>query len=249
MSGALSVVEASMTNDVRQLNLISHNLANVSTAGFKRSLAVTEPFGPYLVSASGGLDRGTIGALMVPQGRLMVQAMDPQPGVFTYTGNPLDIAIEGDGFFEVSSPQGTVYTRNGALRLDGNGRLVTAKGLVVQGVNGEIRLTGSSPSIDRQGRIWEGDQAIGQLRLVKFANPQTLTALGEGRYQGTDSGASEVAEAEVRLRQGYIEASNVNMMDEMVRLISTMRHFEFNQKVLKGYDEMLETVIRTIGEF
>lgn len=242
MADALAIAARSMADDMLRLNSISHNLANATTAGYKREMMVSRPFVDYLMTAAA---RGSAAlAVSLPEPQVL---LDHSAGSFQYTGNTLDVAVEGDGFFELTSENGPVYTRQGNFRLDGLGRLVSSGGLVVTGTGGEIRVMGAQPRIDSEGRVWDGDVLAGQLRLVRFEQPQTLVAVGGGGY------VAGVQQAELwpyaRVRQGYLEASNVATTREMVRLIETMRHFESNQKVIQGYDEMLERTIRTLGEF
>ena len=111
-----------------------------------------------------------------------------------------------------------------------------------------MRLSESAaPRIDAAGRVFDGQTPLGSLRIVRFEQPQALARLGGGLDAAEAQAAQPVAEP--RLRQGFVEASNVVAANEMVRLIETMRHFESNQKVIQGYDEMLERAIRTLGEF
>ena len=109
------------------------------------------------------------------------------------------------------------------------------------------RVDGGPPRIDRRGRVLDGETLVGQLRIVRFEDPQSLVKLGAGLFGAGAQTAQPLADAGVR--QGYLEASNVVAANEMVRLIETMRHFESNQKVIQGYDEVLERAIRTLGEF
>ena len=164
------------------------------------------------------------------------------------TGEALDLAIDGDGFFEVQTEAGPAYTRRGDFRLDAAGRLVTHAGDVVQGQGGPLVLGTTTPTIDRSGRLFDGDKPLGQLKLVTFADPRTL-ARSEDGLSTTNQPATVQPEGEARLRQGHLEASNVNTAAEMVRLMETVRHFEASQKVVQGVDEMTERALRKLGEF
>jgi len=116
------------------------------------------------------------------------------------------------------------------------------------GVSGELQLTTSQPVIDASGKILEGERQVGQVKLVKFTDPRTLDAVGSGMYRaGPDSTVKY--DGYDRIQQGYTEASNVNSMTEMVKMIETMRHFESGQKVIQSYNDMLEKSIHTLGEF
>ena len=245
MSDILGIAEISMNNDIQQLNIISHNIANAETAGYKRDMAVVQPFEKFLTT------NGTAGSELAYTSQKAQQpnitgVTDYRMGSIKYTGNALDVVIEGDGFFEVTGTGGKVYTRDGRLALDASGKLVTKGGLTINGTNGEIRLTTGSPFIDRQGSVWEGDQMVGQIKIVHFENPGALVKLGGGLFRG--NGGVTVNSDQVSMRQGHVEASNVVTMDEMVNMISTMRHFETGQKVIKSYDDILDTAIRTLGD-
>ena len=218
----LTLTGASLNSDVDRLRLLSHNLANVTTPGYRRDVAVTRPFDAH-VSAQ----------------------VDRTPGALRYSANPLDVALEGDGFFVLQSAAGPVLTRHGALHLDSSGRLVGPDGAAVMGTTGEIMLSQSEPRIDQAGNVWDGDKQIGTLRVVRAPAEANMTSLGNGLYT-CDQPLQELEMP--RLRQGYVEASNVVPMREMVRLIETMRHFEAGQRLLRSHDEMMERALGVLGE-
>jgi len=248
MSGVLEITELGMMNDIERLNTISNNLANVNTVGYKREIPVTQAFENILVdqieSAGMNVDDKVIDTRPIVQSHTDLSA-----GMFKNTGNSLDIAIEGEGFFEVTNGREVFYTRQGNLMLDASGRLTTSAGYVINGTGGEVRLSGSDPRIDELGRIWENEIQVGQLKLVNFTNPRQLEKLGSGLYKADQLNAQIMDDDTVRVRQGYLETSNVVMMNEMVQMMEVMRHFESSQRVIKGYDELLDNVIRTLGEF
>lgn len=242
MANALSIAALSMSDDMARLAVLSNNLANAATPGFKRDMAVGRPFVDFVHAATP--QGASSWASTLPLSRSWT---DLRAGAMQHTGHGLDVAIEGDGYFEIDDPGGPVYTRQGSFQVDASGRLVDAAGRMVAGTGGEIRVESSEPRIDRQGRVYDRDKLAGQLRIVRFEAPQALVKLGAGQFAAADQAALPVADAQVR--QGYLEASNVTTAHEMVRLIETMRHFESNQKLIQGYDEMLERTIRTLGEF
>ena len=248
MSGVLEITELGMINDMQRLNTISNNLANVSTTGFKRQIPVSHSFEATItqqLEASGvTLNANNTGAAGATQ-----NVLDPSAGSFKYTGNSFDIAIEGEGFFEVSNKNGVFYTRQGALSMDATGRLTTPGGHVVNGVSGDIRVTNGEPRIDKQGRVWENDNQVGQLKVVTFNDPKNLQKVGAGLYSAVGTSGQMLDDSEIRVRQGYLESSNVVMMNEMVQMMETMRHFETSQRLIKGYDELLDNAIRTLGDF
>jgi flagellar basal-body rod protein FlgF len=276
----MHIAATGMQGDLDRLSTISHNLANVSTAGYKRRLTASSPvtgFAEQLqfaaTAASMAASAATSNAASTTTAPESMTYIDPAAGTIRVTGNPLDIAIEGDGFFEVMTPQGPAYTRQGNFRLDGSGRLVTEHGHAVMGTRGELLVsgTGTNLRISRQGEVTQGDQAanppaIGQLKAVRFAQATALTPLGGGLYaQGGAQFANEATgnarpaagvrndsslkPVEAGFRSGALENSNVSSPQEMVRLAETVRHFEALQKIVQGYDEALEKTIRKLGEF
>lgn len=241
MSDGAAIAAAGMSRDIQRINIISQNLANALTPAYKRMWAVSTRFD----------------ALMAPDGK-SGQAGNPagvevgtdlRPAPLRHTGNPLDLAIEGDAFFELRDASGsTTFTRQGSLALDAGGRLVAPGGAAVAGMGGDIQLESGQVTIDRAGRILDKDTVVGQIKLVRFDDARKLEPTGMGRYaQG--SALPEPASDSAVLRQGKVEASNVVPADEMVRMIETMRHFEGGQKVIQWYDDMLEQALSRLGQY
>jgi flagellar basal-body rod protein FlgG len=227
-----------MSDDLYRLNVVSQNLANASTSGYKKEVVATRPFAEHLA----------IGAHAVPVSLpLLASVTDPGQGRLLQTANPLDLAIDGPGFFEVAGPDGPLYTRQGTFRLDADGRLVTGAGLEVQGASGAIVLGDGSPRIDRLGRIYDGERLAGQIKVVRFADAATLAPAGGGLFRASAPG--EAAGDALQLRQGFVEGSNVQTLSEMVRLVELVRRFEAAQRVMQSYDGMLGGAIRSLGEF
>lgn len=240
MGSALTITEASMINGMKHLDIISHNLANADTVGYKRELAVTRPFSTYFLEAGANASRGTNPGI--------TKATDFTIGVPRHTGNPLNLVIEGDGYFAVESPQGTLYTRQGNFALDAAGHLVTTDGYRVAGEGGALRLTSDQPRIDKEGVIWEAGEMVGRLEIARFSDSRQLEKLGNGLFRAGAAVPLPQTTMAPGLRQGFIETSNVNGMSEMVDLIATMRQLEGGQKVIQGYSEMLDLAIQTIAD-
>jgi len=257
MQEILAVALGSMQQDMRRMDRVALNLANVSTPGYKREVVAARPFAEMLGAA--GLAQAAESELgePLPPAPLRVFS-DLRPGTVRVTGQPLDLAIGGDGFFEVATENGLAYTRHGSFRVDGRGRLVTAAGHPVMGRGGEILLATPSPAIDGSGAITEPGATQGaaspdpahplaQLRIVRLEDPQAARRLGDGLW-AAGSKVTEVEEGQAQLRQGALENSNVSSTQEMVQLVETMRHFESMQKVAQGYDEMVASAIRRLGD-
>ena len=235
---AITLAARIMAADLFRLNVVSQNLANANTTGYKKEVPATRSFVEHLEA----------GKLAIPVSvPAQTSVLDLRQGTLSRTGDPLDVALEGGGFFELAGAGGPLYTRQGAFRLDGSGKLVTAAGLAVSGAGGDIVLATNAPRIDRQGRVFEGDRQVAQLKIVRFADAAALTPLGGGLYRAAAAG--DVLSDVSIVRQGFVEASNVQTLPEMVRMIELMRRFESAQRVVQGYDGMLGGAIRTLGEF
>lgn len=257
MQEILAVALGSMQQDMQRLDRVAQNLANVATPGYKREVVVARPFAE-MVGAAGlaQVAEAELGEAL-PPAPVQVYA-DLRPGTVRLTGQPLDLALGGEGFFEVATEDGPAYTRAGSFRVDARGRLVTAAGHAVMGRGGEIQLTTTRPVIDATGAITEpaatqGGAApesahpVGQLRVVRLEDPQAARRLGDGLW-ATGGKVFEVEEGQAQIRQGALESSNVSSTQEMVQLVQTMRHFESMQKVAQGYDEMVASAIRRLGD-
>ena len=247
MGEGISLAEVAMINDMAQLQVISHNLANISTTGYRRDAAATVIFDAQLLGLEDSVLAGPQDALTP---RLETRTVH-EPGTLRFTGNPMDIALESDAFFAVETPDGEAYTRQGSFRLDESGQLVTAAGWPVLSTSGPVRLTTSEPRIDKSGAIWESDQFMGQLKLVRFDAPEGLIKAGPGYFLQSEAlpTAPLDVSAEALVRQAYLENSNVQVSNEMVKLMEVMRHFESAQRVMRGYDEAMDVAISTIAEF
>ncbi len=235
---AAAIASISMQNDLLRLNSISQNLANVTTPGYKRQFTASRPFATFLQTEN-GLEPPTSGA----------NALDMRIGTLRPTSNPYDLAVEGEGFFEVTTETGVAYARQGTIRADGRGQLRTQQGLALAGVNGDLRPNGGNFTIDANGEVRQGERTLGQIKLVRFANPGSLLPLGNGLYA---QGGAVLADAGLNpgaLRSGFLENSNVESAQEMVRLTETVRHFEAMQKILQGYGDAFDLTLRKLGEF
>jgi flagellar basal-body rod protein FlgG len=239
----------------QQLNLdvIANNLANVNTTGFKKSKIEFQDL-LYQTSRAPGAEQGAGNQL--PTGIQIGHGSCPvatakifTSGELTQTGERLDVAIQGDGFFEVQLPDGTrAYTRDGALKLASDGRVTTSDGLVLQGGFQPIPTGTTNITISASGDVTtagaNGTQNF-RVNLVRFANPAGLESLGRNLFRETAaSGTAEVGNAGENgfgtLAQGYLEMSNVKVVEEMVNLIVAQRAYEVNAKSVQAADEMMQ---------
>jgi flagellar basal-body rod protein FlgF len=250
MNEVLAVSLQSMQADMARLDQVGMNLANALTPGYKRGVAVQSPvaseFAAFLSKAGAATTQA--GALAPA----LVFTPDTRPGTLKSTGQSLDVALTGKGYFEVVTDNGPAYTRQGSFRLDARGRLVTAQGYAVMGVAGEVSLNLANPVISPNGAISlsagpPDAMPLAQLKVVEFDPNAKLERLGDGLF-AAGAGMKLVGEQEVSVRQGFLENSNVSSTYEMTSLVQTMRHFESMQKMAQGYDDMLATAIRKLGE-
>ena len=249
MNEVLSLVLASMHADLARLDHAAMNLANAQTVGYKREIGVRLPFAARVDLGAQHRLQGETGEAQAVH---LAVHVDARGGTLKSTGQPLDLALAGPGWFEVQTAGGTAYTRQGNFRLDARGRLVTPEGDAVMGVGGEIVLVHGNPSIDASGRVFEGGAGAGaspvaQLRIVQFDPAARIERLGDGLVL-VHGEAIAAPEGSARVEQGFLENSNVSPAQEMVQLLQSVRHLETMQKVATGYDEMLATSIRRLGE-
>ncbi len=262
--GIYTAVSGAMAQNAR-LETIANNIANSNTPAFKRDQQL---FREYLSSYEKTPD--VIQAPKIPASIESFYNMqggdksyvdnagtytDFTQGAIKQTGNPLDIAIEGNAFFEVLSPQGARYTRAGNFSIDNEGKLVTKDGypVLASGVGQApesrvIRLNGSQAlSISRTGEILQNDQAVAKLSVVGFNNMDVLAKTGHNNYKLRENIPVTInPNPEVHLHQASVETSNVNIVQEMTEMIGATRTFESLQKAIQAYDQMNDKLVNTI---
>jgi len=257
MLRSLYIAKTGLQAEQLRMDVISNNLANVNTNGFKGSRPVFQDLLYQNLTQPGaqssqttqypsGLQVGT-GVRPVSTERLMSQ------GNLTQTGNSLDLAINGNGFLQVLRADGTIaYTRDGSLQLNNQGQLVTGGGDLIQPAI-TIPQAAQSITIAKDGTVsvtWPGQaapQQVGTLQLASFVNPAGLQSIGDNLYLETgSSGAPNTGQPTLNglgaVQQGFVEASNVNVVAELVDMISTQRAYEINSKAVQASDQMLQYV-------
>ena len=266
----LYTAAAGMITETKRTDTIANNLANSNTAGFKRDEAINREFEPMLIKRiNDGFDKKdvtsfkgfhvgdsipTVGTLGL--GSYIDEiATDHAQGGFQTTGNPLDLGISGDGYFAVQTPQGVRYTRNGSFFKSANGEIQTVNGQPVLGRGGQpIRIPADAASITigAQGQIWvriagqDGQQQIGQLEFVSFGpDPRAVLKQGESLYYPQEGAQPQPAAGTIE--QGVLEASNVNVVSDMVSLINNHRVYEAGSKAVTTQDTMLDKAVNEIG--
>lgn len=243
-----------MLNQQKRLEVTTNNLANSTTVGFKKEGSTSQSFDEYLAikikdSSEGYIRRG-IGnvALGVKIGETYTNYTQ---GSFRETGESFDLAIGGKGFFNISytnknGVESTMYTRDGSFTLTREGNLVTKDGDFVLGQDGPIVLpTNAVITIDELGNIYNGDEFLDRIMLTDFEDYNYIEKFGENMFR-TVNGAEEI-EATGGINQGWLEMSNVQVVQEMVDMISTQRAYEAAQKVETSMDEILEQTV-TLGK-
>lgn len=241
-SGMYAAVSGSLAA-MRRLDVISNNLANVNTPGYKKDKMSFE-----------GLLAGSANPPAVPQGSTADPILqkeniyiDYASGPTSQSGNPLDLALDGDGFFAVTTPDGTAYTRQGNFRTSVDGTLVTVDGYPVQGAGGAaIHIQGSRVEIDAKGSILVDGSAAGAISVVDFEKPYTLTKIGSALFvPANPQVTAQTGKAQVL--QGHLEGSNVESISEMVQLIETNRFFEACSKVIQNFDAVANKAANDLG--
>ena len=222
-------------------DVVANNLANATTTGFKRSEATARPFEEMLLRSQGVPGTPAIGTMTMGAQVQGITRLDTQ-GPLRHTGNALDLALVGTGYFTVETANGRRFTRDGSFGIDANGRLATKQGDVVLGGNGQpIALAQGEIRVGADGRITQGGTVRGTLMLTAL-DPESVVREGVNLLDGTPSGTPSAA-----VRQDHLEGSTVNVVSEMVELIRVMRAFEAGQKSVQAQDEALQGSISKVG--
>ncbi len=255
MMRSLWISKTGLDAQQTQLDVVSNNLANVSTTGFKRQRGVFEDLLYQTLRQPGaqssqqttiptGLQIGT-GVRAVATARIFAQ------GNLNQTNNSMDVAINGQGFFQVLMPDGaTAYTRDGAFQVDAQGQIVTANGYPLQ-PSLTVPANSTTVSIGQDGTVsvrvpgQTAPQSVGTIQLTNFINPAGLQALGSNLFgetaaSGTANVGAPGANGAGLVSQGYLETSNVNIVEELVNMIQTQRAYEINSKAIQTSDQMLQ---------
>lgn len=247
-----------LRNEQRRLDVISNNIANSNTTGYKKmgvtsqtfdrelALRVDDDSDVYLKKAIGDVSLGV---------KIGETYTDFTQGGFRNTGNPYDIALAGDGFFTISMTdkagvEHIRYTRDGSFTVTREGYLVTKDGDFVLGTNNQrIQIPGADTaevSIDSLGNIYANEVFVGQLQIVDFQNHDALLMYGENMFDALPEAGMVAGTA--LTRQGYLETSNVNIINEMVSMITITRAYETNQKMVQTIDSTLEKAVNEVGK-
>jgi flagellar basal-body rod protein FlgF len=246
MDNSLLVSLSQQLAAYRAMDVIANNLANVSTPGFKREAAKFEEYVAKMRPAEG--QTGTQSVSFVKDAGIL---RDASQGTIEQTGAPYDVAIAGNGFFQVQTPQGMRYTRDGHFSLDANGNLVTSAGYQVQGDGGAITITPNDGeiSIGADGTVSSVVNGVGnqlaKLKVVDFADPRAMVKEGGNLLSTTQTATTP---AIVNLRQGTLESSNVQPVIEISHMIEVMRAYEATATLSKSQEDMMRQAIEKLGQ-
>jgi flagellar basal-body rod protein FlgG len=256
MIRALWTAASGMESQQKNIDVIANNLANVNTTGFKKSRADFQDLMYQNLKTTGAPSTNTT---QIPTGiqiglgsRLAAVTKIFTTGDFSQTGNELDLAIEGDGFFQIQLPDGsTAYSRSGAFKKDSTGRVVTSDGYpLLPAITIPTNATKTTIGTDGTVSVLQAGQntatQVGNIQLASFSNPSGLSAQGKNLFIVSDaSGAATTGTPGQTglgtLAQGFLEMSNVSVMEEMVNMITGQRAYEVNSKAVQAADEMLQT--------
>ncbi|SJZ52375.1 flagellar basal-body rod protein FlgF [Garciella nitratireducens] len=237
-----------ITQQKRQEN-VSNNLANIETNGFKKQEIIAKAFDQMIVKNRAKISEN----ILSPIGKIHLGVMidgvytDFEQGPLEETSHSLDLAIQGGGFFTIELPNGQLaYTRDGSFQINENGQLITKQGYLVLDHNLQsISLENERVQIDKNGSITSDSGQKFILNIVNFQNGQDLHRLGENLY--ILEGGQTVPAENYLIKQGFLEKSNVNPLEELVKMIEITRSFESNQRVIQAMDETLGKAVNEIG--
>lgn len=247
MIRGLYIAASGMLTERKKMNVLVNNIVNSDTYGYKSDKLYSRSFGDMVLSRVDSLDlAGTqtqIGSLSAGIHADEVYTIFGQ-GSMDQTGLATDLAITGDGFFTVQTPNGIRYTRNGNFTVS-DGKLVTAEGYSVMGNNGAIEVKDGNFTVNGSGEVLVNDAVADQLKIVKFDNTDSLSKEGDCYF--VNSGVEPAADTESTINQGYLETSDVDLADTMVEVIKVSRLYEANQRVVSAIDETLQKAVTEIG--
>lgn len=246
MVKALYSAASGMFGQQLRQEAVANNIANVNTAGYKKSIPVQRGFYQIYLDAI-AIDNLRPGD--APGGGMMLDATasDFSQGSIKHTGEALDVALDGPGFFVVQGPAGNnLYTRNGHFVLNEEGELVTENGYKVQGEGGAIAAIGANVMISDDGRVVVDGTEQGVLQVVTFDDPRALMRVGNSMFAAPENVIPSIAEP-VKMMSGAVESSNISIAREMLDMLMTARNFEANQHVILTVDRTLDRTINDLG--
>ena len=254
MSEAIYIATSGAIAQEMRLEMISNNLSNIGTTGFKEDQSLFKALLAGSEKDFQDQDRNSenemINTKYFPSNyhvKLIASRTNYSQGLIRKTGNILDFALNGDGFFEVRTPLGIRYSRNGNFKLSKDGMLVTQDGNSVMGRNGEIKIDGRDITVDLEGNISVDGKQVGSLKIVDFEKPYKLDKVGENYFVINDENNMEKTNENTEIKQGYLELSNVDAVKSLTEMIEVLRAYESYQKAIQSIDEMTSKAINEVG--
>ena len=245
-----------MTTQMKKMDVVTNNIANADTNGFKKDNVITQTFTEELMRRLNDPNKPM--SIVAPEIGKMALGLavddvytDFSTGAFKQTTGELDVAIDGSGFFAVSTVDANGnaierYTRDGSFSLTENNTLVTNDGKVVLGENGVIQIPNGNITINDDGSVYSGETLVDRIRMVDFENKESLRKFGDNLYDRTPQ-STEIPFSG-KLVQGYLEGSNVNAVREMVDMITLSRNYETNQRAISTMDDTLARAVNDLGK-
>lgn len=244
MTQALFAASSGALTYEKRLDILANNLANINTVGFKQDRLIFE------VPAQGGGQKGDANLgnypISAPPSPTATRT-DFSPGQLRHTRNALDLALVGEGFFCIETPDGKHYTRKGSFALNQDGVLVTKDGYPVLGKKGEIKISGQDVRVDEGGNISVDGDPVDTISVVSISNIHTLRKVGNSLFVPPGSGVDEDKAEDVKVKQGFIETSNVDGVKVMTEMIDVLRGYESYQKIIKFLDDATRKSINEVG--
>jgi flagellar basal-body rod protein FlgF len=240
MDPLTAVAASGLSSRMESLEMLANNVANAATGGYKCD---REFYSLYVAPEADSSPTATMPVIEKPW-------TDFSQGLLRSTGNPLDLAISGKGFFAVNGPSGPLYTRDGSFRLASNGQLVTADGYAVRSTSGNSLTFAGTGSIQiaPDGTVTQDGAVTGQLQIADFTSTAGLVKHGSNYFQASDPSVAPSAAPGTSVEQGQLEASNAGSSESAVRLISVMRHFEMLQKAVTLAAQMNQQAVEQVAK-
>lgn len=257
MSGAIYTATSGALAYQMRLEVLSNNLSNINTVGFKQDRTV---FRAYLPGSQNPITEtlqtpptseapGTLAPYQTSNSLVAFEGTrtDFSPGQLRHTGNALDLAIDGNGFFCIQTQEGVQYTRKGNFTINQEGVLITQNGFPVLGEGGEIKIDGQDYIVDEEGNISVDGIQIDTFKIVNFTDPQNVKKVGNTLFASAGSSFTEEKAEQFKVSQGFIELSNVDAIKVMTEMIEVLRGFESYKKVIQSIDEVTSKAIDKVG--
>jgi len=241
LTQAMYAASVGAFNNQQRLDVLANNLANINTPGFKQDRLVFRV--PVEKEGDSHTDYLQGPSSPMPSGA----RTDFSQGILRHTDNALDLALDGTGFFCIKTPGGTHYTRNGSFAINEDGVLATREGLPVLGKGGEIKINGSNVHVDEGGKVSVDGSEVGTLKVVTVSQPESLKKMGNTLFAPGGSGVAEEKAEGFKVRQGYLETSNVNGIRVMTEMIDISRGYESYQKVIQFLNDAARKSIDGVG--